>query len=232
MKHGFEHGDLRSVKHRVYCRRHSSEGTESILLLRSLASCAMPPTHALPCAPRCASVAAIPASERIAAATSLVAQLEAIPEFLTDTNVAGYWADRRRAAACRRSSAACARAVRSITCRSSTSRSAFASRRGGPAWTIAPNRFGIPEPADTNASAPRARCDGCRARAAARLRPARPSARLRRRLLRSRVRVPARSRTAVEAAAGRHRLRCCRKSSASSRATGTCRSTTSRPSAS
>ncbi len=36
--------------------------------------------------------AAIGASERIAAAGALVAQLEAIPEFLTDTNVAGYWA--------------------------------------------------------------------------------------------------------------------------------------------
>ena len=36
--------------------------------------------------------AAIGASERIAAATSLVAHLETIPEFITDTNVAGYWA--------------------------------------------------------------------------------------------------------------------------------------------
>ncbi|HEY6985116.1 MAG TPA: 5-formyltetrahydrofolate cyclo-ligase [Rhodanobacteraceae bacterium] len=36
--------------------------------------------------------AAIGASERVAAAGALVAQLEAIPEFLTDTNVAGYWA--------------------------------------------------------------------------------------------------------------------------------------------
>ncbi|HSS08101.1 MAG TPA: hypothetical protein VLK83_13295, partial [Rhodanobacteraceae bacterium] len=36
--------------------------------------------------------AAIGASERIAAATSLVEHLEAIPEFITDANVAGYWA--------------------------------------------------------------------------------------------------------------------------------------------
>ena len=36
--------------------------------------------------------AAIPAAQRIAASTALIAQLEAIPEFLTDTHVAGYWA--------------------------------------------------------------------------------------------------------------------------------------------
>jgi 5-formyltetrahydrofolate cyclo-ligase len=36
--------------------------------------------------------AAMSPSDRIAAATSLLAQLEDIPEFLTDTNVAGYWA--------------------------------------------------------------------------------------------------------------------------------------------
>jgi len=36
--------------------------------------------------------AAIGASERVAAASAVVAQLEGVPEFLTDTNVAGYWA--------------------------------------------------------------------------------------------------------------------------------------------
>jgi 5-formyltetrahydrofolate cyclo-ligase len=35
---------------------------------------------------------ALPAPERISAAQSLVAQLEQIPEFLTDRRIAGYWA--------------------------------------------------------------------------------------------------------------------------------------------
>ena len=35
---------------------------------------------------------ALSAAERIAAAQSLVAQLEQIPEFMTDRNIAGYWA--------------------------------------------------------------------------------------------------------------------------------------------
>jgi len=36
--------------------------------------------------------AAIPAAERVAAAQALVAQLERIPEFLTDRRIGGYWA--------------------------------------------------------------------------------------------------------------------------------------------
>jgi 5-formyltetrahydrofolate cyclo-ligase len=36
--------------------------------------------------------AALGAGERIAAATALVEHLDAIPEYLTDANVAGYWA--------------------------------------------------------------------------------------------------------------------------------------------
>ncbi|HEU4663165.1 MAG TPA: 5-formyltetrahydrofolate cyclo-ligase [Dokdonella sp.] len=36
--------------------------------------------------------AAAPAAERIAAAQSVVAQLERIPEFLTDRRIGGYWA--------------------------------------------------------------------------------------------------------------------------------------------
>jgi len=39
-----------------------------------------------------ASRVAIPAAERIAAATSVATHLESIPEFLTDENIAGYWA--------------------------------------------------------------------------------------------------------------------------------------------
>jgi 5-formyltetrahydrofolate cyclo-ligase len=36
--------------------------------------------------------AAVPASERIAAAQALVAQLEQVPEFMTDRRIGGYWA--------------------------------------------------------------------------------------------------------------------------------------------
>jgi 5-formyltetrahydrofolate cyclo-ligase len=36
--------------------------------------------------------AAVPAAERVAAARAVVAQLERIPEFLTDRRIAGYWA--------------------------------------------------------------------------------------------------------------------------------------------
>ncbi len=61
--------------------------------------------------------ASITAPERIAAATSLIEHLEQIPEFITDTNVAGYWG----AIAGELPLAAImgglrARAVRSITC--------------------------------------------------------------------------------------------------------------------
>jgi 5-formyltetrahydrofolate cyclo-ligase len=91
--------------------------------------------------------AAITASERIAAATALIEHLEAIPEFLTDTNIAGYWA-----IAGELPLAAVFGGLRSREQRyhlpiiDEHKRMLFAQWR--PGIEVVTNRYGIPEPAD------------------------------------------------------------------------------------
>jgi 5-formyltetrahydrofolate cyclo-ligase len=90
---------------------------------------------------------ALGASERIAAATSLVEHLEAIPEFLTDPHIAGYWAVSGELPL--------AAIIGSLRARGQTyflpvidaeKRLQFAP--WSPGMAIATNRFGIPEPSD------------------------------------------------------------------------------------
>ena len=92
--------------------------------------------------------AAIPASERIAASTALVAQLEAIPEFLTDANIAGYWAVAGELPL--------SGIVGGLRSRGQTYHLPVIDDqkrlRFAPWWPgidVAPNRFGIPEPTGT-----------------------------------------------------------------------------------
>jgi 5-formyltetrahydrofolate cyclo-ligase len=91
--------------------------------------------------------AAIPASDRIAASTALLAHLEAIPEFLTDTHVAGYWA-----VAGELPLAAIIGGLRGrgqvyhLPVVDEQKRLRFAP--WWPGMDVAPNRFGIPEPTD------------------------------------------------------------------------------------
>jgi 5-formyltetrahydrofolate cyclo-ligase len=91
---------------------------------------------------------ALGAGERIAAATALVQQLEAIPEFLTDPNVAGYWAVGGELPL--------AAIIGSLRARGqhyflpvidAAKRLQFAP--WWPGMAIATNRYGIPEPSDT-----------------------------------------------------------------------------------
>lgn len=90
---------------------------------------------------------ALGAGERIAAATALVEHLEAIPEFLTDPNVAGYWAVSGELPL--------AAIIGSLRARGQTyflpvidaeKRLLFGS--WWPGMAIATNRYGIPEPSD------------------------------------------------------------------------------------
>ncbi|HKP66546.1 MAG TPA: 5-formyltetrahydrofolate cyclo-ligase [Casimicrobiaceae bacterium] len=92
--------------------------------------------------------AAIPASERIAASTALLAQLEAIPEFLTDTNVAGYWAVAGELPLAGIMGGIRGRGqVYHLPVIDDQKRLRFAPWL--PGMDVAPNRFGIPEPTDT-----------------------------------------------------------------------------------
>ena len=92
--------------------------------------------------------AAIGARERVAAASALVAQLEAVPEFLTDTNVAGYWAVAGELPL--------AAVIGGLRGRGQVYHLPIIDERRHLAFTpwwpgspIRTNRFGIPEPADT-----------------------------------------------------------------------------------
>jgi 5-formyltetrahydrofolate cyclo-ligase len=93
----------------------------------------------------------ISAADRIAAATSLVEHLEAIPEFLTDTNVAGYWAiaGELPLAAILGGLRARGQAYH-LPVIDEHKRLKFA--LWWPGMEIATNRLGIPEPADTRAA--------------------------------------------------------------------------------
>ena len=92
--------------------------------------------------------AAIPASERIAASTALIAHLEAIPEFLTDSNVAGYWAVAGELPLAGIIGRLRGRGqVYHLPVIDDQKRLRFAP--WWPGMDVAPNRFGIPEPTDT-----------------------------------------------------------------------------------
>jgi 5-formyltetrahydrofolate cyclo-ligase len=92
--------------------------------------------------------AAIPASERIAASNALLAQLEAIPEFLTDINIAGYWAVAGELPLSAIMGGLRARGqIYHLPVIDDQKRLRFAP--WWPGMDIAPNRFGIPEPTDT-----------------------------------------------------------------------------------
>jgi 5-formyltetrahydrofolate cyclo-ligase len=91
--------------------------------------------------------AALGAGDRIAAATALVEHLDAIPEFLTDANVAGYWAVSGELPL--------AAIIGGLRARGQTyflpivddhKRLLFAP--WWPGMAIAVNRYGIPEPSD------------------------------------------------------------------------------------
>jgi len=95
--------------------------------------------------------AAIPAAERIAAATALVEHLEQVPEFITDTNVAGYWSIGGELPLLAIMGGLRARGqVYHLPVIDEHKRLKFA--LWWPGMEIATNRLGIPEPVDTNAS--------------------------------------------------------------------------------
>ncbi len=95
--------------------------------------------------------ASITAPERIAAATSLIEHLEQIPEFITDTNVAGYWAIAGELPLAAIMGGLRARGqVYHLPVIDEHKRLKFA--LWWPGMEIATNRLGIPEPVDTNAS--------------------------------------------------------------------------------
>jgi 5-formyltetrahydrofolate cyclo-ligase len=95
--------------------------------------------------------AAISTADRIAATMSLVEHLEAIPEFLTDTNVAGYWAIAGELPLAAIIGGLRARGqVYHLPVIDEHKRLKFAA--WWPGMDIATNRLGIPEPADTDAS--------------------------------------------------------------------------------
>jgi 5-formyltetrahydrofolate cyclo-ligase len=95
--------------------------------------------------------AAISTADRIAATMSLVEHLEAIPEFLTDTNVAGYWAIGGELPLAAIIGSLRARGqVYHLPVIDEHKRLKFAA--WWPGMDIATNRLGIPEPADTDAS--------------------------------------------------------------------------------
>ncbi|MFC4821029.1 5-formyltetrahydrofolate cyclo-ligase [Dokdonella ginsengisoli] len=88
---------------------------------------------------------ALSASERIAAANGLVAQLERIPEFLTDRRVAGYWAIGGELPLLGVMPGLRARdQIYHLPVAGADRRLRFAPWR--PGVEIVPNRYGIPEP--------------------------------------------------------------------------------------
>ncbi len=90
--------------------------------------------------------AALSAGERIAASTALVEHLEAIPEFLTDPNIAGYWAVAGELPLAGIIGGLRARdQIYHLPIVADDARLRFASWRPGSA--IVTNRYGIPEPA-------------------------------------------------------------------------------------
>jgi 5-formyltetrahydrofolate cyclo-ligase len=95
--------------------------------------------------------ASISAADRIAAATSLVERLEDIPEFITDTNVAGYWAiDGELPLAAIMGGLRARGQVYHLPVIDEHKRLKFA--LWWPGMEIATNRLGIPEPVATDAS--------------------------------------------------------------------------------
>jgi 5-formyltetrahydrofolate cyclo-ligase len=92
--------------------------------------------------------AAMSAADRIAAATALVEHLENIPEFITDTNIAGYWAIAGELPLAAIMGGLRARGqVYHLPVIDEHKRLKFA-----PWWPgvdVVPNRFGIPEPTGT-----------------------------------------------------------------------------------
>jgi 5-formyltetrahydrofolate cyclo-ligase len=95
--------------------------------------------------------AAMSPADRIAAATSLVERLEDIPEFLTDTNVAGYWAiDGELPLAAIIGGLRARGQVYHLPVIDEHKRLKFA--LWWPGMEIATNRLGIPEPVATDAS--------------------------------------------------------------------------------
>lgn len=94
--------------------------------------------------------AAIPAAERIAAAQALVAQLEQVPEFMTDRRIGGYWAVDGELPLMALMGGLRARAQEyCLPVVGGQRQLRFAAWRPGDA--IATNRYGIPEPACTAA---------------------------------------------------------------------------------
>jgi len=92
--------------------------------------------------------AALDAGERIAAAGALVEHLEAIPEFLTDPNIAGYWAvDGELPLAAIVGGLRARGQVYHLPVIDAEKRIVFAP--WSPGMPIATNRYGIPEPSDT-----------------------------------------------------------------------------------
>lgn len=88
---------------------------------------------------------ALSASERIAAANGLVAQLERIPEFLTDRRIAGYWAIGGELPLLGVMPGLRARdQIYHLPVAGADRRLRFAPWR--PGVEIVPNRYGIPEP--------------------------------------------------------------------------------------
>jgi 5-formyltetrahydrofolate cyclo-ligase len=95
--------------------------------------------------------AAMSPADRIAAATSLAERLEDIPEFLTDTNVAGYWAiDGELPLAAILGGLRARGQVYHLPVIDEHKRLKFA--LWWPGMDIATNRLGIPEPVATDAS--------------------------------------------------------------------------------
>lgn len=90
--------------------------------------------------------ASLSAPERIAAAQALVAQLERIPEFLTDRRIGGYWAVEGELPLAALMPGLRARGQSwHLPLLGADRRLRFAAWQ--PGQTIAPNRYGIPEPA-------------------------------------------------------------------------------------
>lgn len=89
--------------------------------------------------------AAVPAAQRIAAAQAIVAQLEQVPEFMTDRRIAGYWAVDGELPLMAVMGGLLARAQQyCLPVVGVDGRLSFAPWRPGDA--IATNRYGIPEP--------------------------------------------------------------------------------------
>lgn len=89
--------------------------------------------------------AALSAAERIAAAQGLVAQVEQVPEFLTDRRIAGYWATAGELPLAALMAGILARGqVWHLPIVVDDGLLRFAPWRVGD--TLAPNRYGIPEP--------------------------------------------------------------------------------------